>query len=120
MTLAANISALPNGDDSPLYGVRAYVVFDGNSFITGNDNELRHSENVDSVVWQELGKYNVYFSNPMPNDNYVVAAHCASSQTLSGQYSAFGWNRHTNYCGVWTGWNGTAYNLDYVGVAIIQ
>ena len=120
MSNARNIANLPNGDDAPLYGVRAYVVFDGNTFITGNDNVIYKQKNVDSVVWQTTGTYVVNFSDPMPDDKYVVVAHAASSQAQSGQYSAFGWNRHTDYCGVWTGWGSTAYNLDYVGVAIIQ
>ena len=120
MSNARNIANLPNGDDAPLYGIRAYVVFDGNSFITGDDNAMYKQENVDSVVWQATGNYVVNFSSPMPNDNYVVATHAAANQAQGGQYLAVGWNRHTDYCGVWTGWVSTAYNLDYVGVAIIQ
>ena len=111
---------MPNGDDAPVYACRAYVVFDGNTFITGNDNYMYKQENVDSVVWQTTGNYIVNFSNPMPDDKYVAVAHAASNQTQSGFYSAFAWNRHTDYCGVWTGFVSTASNLDYVGVAIIQ
>ena len=78
MTLAANIAALPNGDDAPVYACRAYVVFDGtfnfpdtSTAVTSNP-PIYKAENIASIIENSNSEYTADFEHDMPNIRYVV------------------------------------------------
>jgi len=85
MTLAANIAALPNGDDAPVYACRAYVVFDGtfnfpdtSTAVTSNP-PIYKSANIASVIENANVEYTVNFSQSMPDIRYVVVGSVVGS-----------------------------------------
>lgn len=57
------------GSTAPVYGVRAWVNFDGTTNVSGNCT-IRASGNVSSVADNATGKYTVNFANSMPDGNY--------------------------------------------------
>ena len=76
MTLAANIAALPNGDDAPVYACRAWVNFDGTSTestLNETNGGVRNSGNVTSVTNHTTGQFTITFTESMPHQNYVIA-----------------------------------------------
>ena len=81
MTLAANIAALPNGDDAPVYACRAWVNFDGTFAFSGttqysptdNPTPINNSGNISSIEEKGTGDHLITFSEPMPHANYCVA-----------------------------------------------
>lgn len=93
MSLARNIGDLPNGDDAPLFGVRAYVVFDGtfNNFpdtttaVTSNP-PIYKAANIASIIENANSEYTISFSQNMPNIRYVVVGSVVGS-TESDFYS---------------------------------
>ena len=64
---------------APVYGVRAWVNFDGTKDTTGassvaNTNRLiKASGNVLNVFRNGIGNYTIYFSTPMSSENYAVS-----------------------------------------------
>lgn len=64
---------------APIYGVRAWVRFDGTKNSSGGSDLLNTnrlilgSGNVSSVLKNESGDYTVTFTTPMPSANYVAA-----------------------------------------------
>lgn len=82
MSNARNIANLPNGDDAPLYGVRAWVVFNGNlkSDSSGTPSSssdtvyIRNSSsNISSVQWTNTGKYLISFSPALGTTEYAFS-----------------------------------------------
>ena len=78
MSNARNIANLPNGDDAPLFGVRAYVVFDGtfsfpdtSTAVTSNP-PIYKAENIASIIENSNSEYTANFEHDMPNIRYVV------------------------------------------------
>lgn len=67
MSLARNIGDLPNGDDAPLFGCRAWINFNGESTVA-----IRGSGNVSSLTDLGTGHYRITFTNAMPDDDYSV------------------------------------------------
>lgn len=63
---------------APIYGVRAWVNFDGTKDTTGTvstsntNRQIRQSGNVASVLRNALGDYTVTFTTAMPDANYAV------------------------------------------------
>ena len=88
MTLAANIAALPNGDDAPVYACRAYVIFNGMfSFAntstaytpTDNPTPIYKAANIASIIETDNSEYTVNFEHNMPNNRYVVVGSVVGS-----------------------------------------
>ena len=74
MSLARNIGDLPNGDDEPLYGCRAWVNFDGTNAFSPNPSTsaIRDSGNVSSINQNGTGDFTVNFATAIPDGNYAV------------------------------------------------
>lgn len=91
MSLARNIANLPNGDDAPLFGVRAYVVFDGtfsfpNTSTAVTSPPIYKAANIASIIENANSEYTISFSQNMPNIRYVVVGSVVGS-TESAFYS---------------------------------
>lgn len=60
----------------PIFGCRAFVNFNGSTDEQTVGNEvhcqIRSSGNISKVVKNTTGKYQIYFSSPMPDGNYCV------------------------------------------------
>jgi len=69
----AKLSGAQTGD-APVYGVRAWVCFDGTG--AGGTRTIRASGNVASVTDNGLGDYTVNFTTAMPDANYALAGIC--------------------------------------------
>ena len=74
---SASNGATANADNTalPLFGCRAFVNFNGTSYISvGGENHcaIRSSGNVSKVVRTAQGNYKVYFVIPMPDNNYCA------------------------------------------------
>lgn len=87
MSNARNIANLPNGDDAPLYSVRAYVVFDGtfnfpdtSTAVTSNP-PIYKSANIESIIENNNSEYTVNFEHNMPNNRYVVVGSVVGSSS---------------------------------------
>ena len=80
MTLAANIAALPNGDDAPIYALRAYALFaestsnDGTNPNTNTAPYALKSENISSFTITATGRIRITFTENMPTTNYLLLA----------------------------------------------
>ena len=75
-TTATN-GATSNADNTalPLFGCRAFVNFNGTSYIDVGGVyhcAIRASGNVSKVVRNTTGTYTIHFITPMPDTNYVV------------------------------------------------
>jgi len=74
MSLARNIGDLPNGDDAPLFGCRAWVNFDGTQVTNpASMTGVRASGNVSSILDNGTGNYTITFATAMPDANYVTS-----------------------------------------------
>ena len=81
MSLARNIGDLPNGDDAPLFGCRAWINFNGTGTIA-----IRDSGNVTSITDNGTGDYTVTFTTAMPDVNYsCVIGHNTNDTAGSGR-----------------------------------
>ena len=76
---SASNGATSNLDNTalPLFGCRAFVNFNGSTDIQtvgGEEHcQIRSSGNISKVVRiADPGKYEIFFSTPMPDDNYCV------------------------------------------------
>ena len=58
------------GGSAPIYGVRAWVSFNGTG-TTGTSQFIEGSGNVSTVEKDGTGEYTIKFSTAMPNDNYL-------------------------------------------------
>ena len=77
-TTASN-GATANADNTalPLFGCRAFVNFNGTSYISvGGENHcaIRSSGNVSKVVRTAQGDYKIFFTTAMPDENYIVTS----------------------------------------------
>jgi|688.fasta_scaffold172982_3 hypothetical protein len=74
---APKLSGAQTGD-APIYGVRAWVNFDGTKDTTGTvstsntNRQIRQSGNVSSVLRNAVGDYTVTFATAMPDASYTV------------------------------------------------
>lgn len=75
----AKLSGAQTGS-APIYGVRAWCVFDGT---TTGTNAPTAGGNISSVIRNSLGDYTVTFSTPMSNSNYCALV-CTSTGTAGG------------------------------------
>lgn len=73
MSLARNIGDLPNGDDAPLFGCRAWVNFHGGEVTNpASMTGVRDSGNISSILDNGQGDYTINFTTAMPDDNYCT------------------------------------------------
>lgn len=91
MTLAANIAALPNGDDAPVYACRAWVQFDGVEINGGSNNTscITAGEGITSVSERSTGKYELNLNGVfvLPSEGVCVLASGCRYDFLSGSDS---------------------------------
>jgi hypothetical protein len=95
-TTAANATSLTNSTGSaPVFGIRAWVAFDGSRDTSGTvstantDRLIRGSGNVSSVSRSARGVFTINFTTPLPNANYsVILTNGNSAQTGSGWQGA--------------------------------
>lgn len=67
MSNARNIANLPNGDDAPLYGVRAWAYFKGSTLYAGGNQNT-----VTAVSDDGTSRWTFYF-NALPDTNYAIS-----------------------------------------------
>ena len=87
-TTASN-GATANADNTalPLFGCRAFVNFNGTSYISvGGENHcaIRSSGNVSKVVRTGQGTYTITFTIAMPDANYSITQIYKPDNTASG------------------------------------
>lgn len=95
-TTATTATGLTNSTGSaPVYGIRAWAVFDGTRDTTGavstaNTNRLiRGSGNIASVLRNSTGVFTITFTTPMADENYsVVLTYGAALSSGSGWQGA--------------------------------
>jgi len=75
-------NALNASGTAPVFGVRAFVVFDG-AGVAG----LRSSGNVSSVTRNSIGDYTVNFTTPLPTFNYAYALTAGDAAATSNAYA---------------------------------
>ena len=126
MSNARNIANLPNGDDAPLFGCRAWVNFDGVNF-TGNPSScpIRDSGNVTSVIRERAGIYKINFDNPFPNADYtaVVGANINNSnEDLRRNCLVFSFDSDFIKCvtGISSGTGDTEEDYTHVTVSVFK
>jgi hypothetical protein len=66
------------GSKAPIYGVRAWVNFNGTGTVA-----IRESANVSSVTDNATGDYTVNFTSAMPDANYCVLFSTGGQETTS-------------------------------------
>ena len=86
---AASNGATSNADNTalPLFGCRAFVNFNGTSYISvGGENHcaIRSSGNVSKVVRTGQGTYTITFTIAMPDANYSITQIYKPDNTASG------------------------------------
>lgn len=69
---SVNASKLDGGQSgsAPIYGIRAWVRFNGLGGV-GNNQTILNSGNVSSVYQTNIGEYLITLTTPMPNVNYT-------------------------------------------------
>jgi len=85
------------GSDAAVYGVRAWVNFDGTGTVA-----IRDSANVSSITDVDTGKYTVNFTTAMPDTNYSVAADTLTESDAS-QFRAGANTRLVGSCNILIG-----------------
>lgn len=105
------------GGSAPIYGVRAWVVFNG-SGTTGTSQFIDGSGNVTSVVKNGTGEYTITFTTALPNADYVCIG--STGDTFGANSSVNFITRATNSVTLKTYYNAnTLGDFVRVDVAII-
>lgn len=73
------------GSKAPIYGVRAWVNFDGTTN-TGGNCTIRGSANVSSVADNGTGDYTINFTSAMPDANYALVGNAGLGSPNGTQY----------------------------------
>lgn len=109
---------------APIYGVRAWVNFNGTG-ASGTNQTIRGSGNIASVYKNGVGDYTVTFTTAMPNVNYVVAG---SSQTVTGNVAVmtgyinatdFGKTTSTFRINVYNSSSGAAIDVNATNIIVV-
>lgn len=116
MSLARNIGDLPNGDDAPLFGCRAWINFNGTGTVA-----IRDSGNVTSITDNGTGDYTVNFTNAMPDTNYCVTASTGGNCIgVSGHAPANGHSLATGSMRVTCGSPSANFDPSFVHFAVFR
>lgn len=68
------------GSNATAYGVRAWATWRGDT-VSGGNNQLDGSGNVDDITDGGTGTYTINFTNNMPDTNYVVVGNLMEDLT---------------------------------------
>jgi hypothetical protein len=84
--VAEKLSGAQTGS-APIFGVRAWVNFNG----TSGSTAIRQSGNVSTVTRNAIGRYTITFATAMQDTDYAIVAFARDANTSSGNYfvSAF-------------------------------
>jgi len=128
---AANATGLVNSPGvAPVYGVRAFVSFDGARntsnvvSYTNTDRYIRSSGNITNVLRNGQGDYTVNFATAMPDANYCCSGICRGFDAS---------NNSMEYIGISTDFTPTAsairivvthpgsfYDVDIVNLMVVR
>ena len=78
---AAKLDGAQSGD-APIFGVRAWANIDG----TVGSVSVRQGGNVSGVVRNQLGRYTITFTTPMPDTNYAIVAWARDANATDNNY----------------------------------
>ena len=84
------------GSKAPIYGVRAWVNFDGTTNVSGNCT-IRASANVSSVADNGTGDYTVNFTSAIPDVNYAAIGTVQHATGIMGNGHMTGVGQGVNY-----------------------
>lgn len=92
LTVGTATLAVPSGN-APIFGARAWVVFDSNktaagtaeATISASNRYIRQSGNIASVLREAVGLYKITFTVAMPHADYVVIPTIASNYMNASQ-----------------------------------
>ena len=98
-TISASMLDGGQTGSAPIFGLRAWVSFDG----TGTPSILA-SGNVSSVTDVAVGSFNVTFTTAMPDSNYVVTGSHIYDTTADNGQMVFGASLLTTYARVKSGY----------------
>jgi hypothetical protein len=98
---AAKLDGAQTGD-APIYGCRAWVLFDGTKDTTGaastanTNRQILASGNVSSVTRTAAGTYTVNFTTAMSDANFAAFATCSSFSSVARNFASGVSNRATS------------------------
>jgi hypothetical protein len=69
-------------DSAPIFGVRAWVNFNG----TSGSTAIRQSGNVSTVTRNAVGRYTITFATAMQDTNYAIVAFARDANATDGNY----------------------------------
>ena len=78
---AAKLDGAQSGS-APVYGVRAWVNFNG----TSGSTAIRQSGNVSTVTRNAVGRYTITFATAMQDTNYAIVAFARDADATDGNY----------------------------------
>jgi hypothetical protein len=78
---AAKLDGNQSGS-APIFGVRAWVNFNG----TSGSTAIRQSGNVSTVTRNAVGRYTITFATAMQDTNYAIVAFAKDANTTDGNY----------------------------------
>jgi hypothetical protein len=107
---------------APVYGVRAWVNFNGTGTVA-----INASGNVSSITDRGVGAYTVNFTTALPSANYAVFGSVESGSgnnvvcqvSASGGTAPNGTQKSTSSCQIWALSNTGAFDFACVSVAFV-
>ena len=125
MTLAVNIAALPNGDDAPIFGCRAWCTLVGPDILSSHSTTgISTHGNISSVKDLGTGRYEIIMDHAMPDTDYcvLVTAKDSSLGQGNGTRSQVASTTHTNttFTVEFWGWTGSSFEPPQVFIAVFR
>mgnify|MGYP000358411921 CR=1 FL=1 len=99
----------------PAYDCRAWVNFNG----TGTP-AIRASGNVTSITKNSTGIYYASFSTSLPDTNYSCSGFASSGNVSNSVYQGFAYVRDASSVWIWTGWQGTNSDREWIGIQVFR
>lgn len=115
----AKMSGVQSGS-APVYGARAWCVFDGT--LTGT-NAPTAGGNVTSVTRNATGDYTINFTTALPDANYAVSGFAGKNTGTGRPYisqSSAGSTYTASSLRILTGDTTTQYDVPFISVAIFR
>jgi hypothetical protein len=81
LTIGTAQMPVPTGS-APIFGVRAWVNFNG----TSGSTAIRKSGNVSTVTRNAVGRYTITFATAMQDTNYAIVAFARDANATDGNY----------------------------------